>query len=44
MVLAFTAVVAVVIVASLTSWWVLAFFPVAMMVGCMAMMAGMVRR
>ena len=35
---------AVVIVAALTSWWVLlAVIPLAMMVGCMSMMAGMAR-
>ena len=35
---------AVVVVAALTTWWVLfALLPVAMMVGCMAMMAGMAR-
>lgn len=35
---------AVVVVAALTSWWVLlAVIPLAMMVGCMSMMAGMAR-
>lgn len=35
---------AVVVVAALTSWWVLvALIPLAMMLGCMAMMAGMAR-
>ena len=35
---------AVVVVAALTTWWVLfALLPVAMMVGCVAMMAGMAR-
>jgi len=35
----------IVTVAALTSWWVLlALVPLAMMVGCMAMMAPMARR
>jgi hypothetical protein len=38
-------VAAIVIVAALTTWWVLlALVPLAMMLGCMAMMAPMARR
>jgi hypothetical protein len=38
------AAVAIVLVAALTSWWVLLFlFPLAMMVGCAAMMATRLR-
>ena len=39
MILACVAAVAVVVVASVTSWWVLALLPLAMMIGCMATMA-----